>query len=110
MVSLGEPLIGYTGRFSPLPTWTRSRLLSPERRHFLARTAVAISATPFAACAYGMMYERTGNRDHAPGRSNSGACRWRLMVSASRSFPTFMIGPFMPAEDIRKYVAMVNQL
>ena len=52
-------LIGYTGRLLPPADHRSERLLSPERRHFLARTAVAVSATPFAACAYGMLYERT---------------------------------------------------
>src|SRR5579872_1886426 len=28
-------------------------LVSPQRRHFLTRAAVTVSATPFAACAYG---------------------------------------------------------
>lgn len=85
------------------------RLLSPERRHFLARTAVAISATPFAACAYGMMYERTDVQ----------TTRQRItLAQLPKAFDGFQIaqlsdihiGPFMPAEDIRKYVAMVNQL
>jgi uncharacterized protein len=85
------------------------RLLSPERRHFLARTAVALSATPFAACAYGMMYERTEIE----------TTRQRITL---RQLPTSFdgfhiaqisdihIGPFMPVEEIRKCVAMVNQL
>jgi hypothetical protein len=85
------------------------RLLSPQRRHFLVRTAVAASATPFAACAYGLLYERTEIE----------TTHQRLKLSRlPRSFDGFRIaqlsdihiGPYMPAEDIRKYVAMVNQL
>jgi predicted MPP superfamily phosphohydrolase len=87
----------------------RERLLSPGRRHFLARSAVAISATPFAACAYGLMYERTEIE----------TTRQRITLRRlPKAFDGFRIaqlsdihiGPFMPAEDIRKYVAMVNQL
>jgi len=70
---------------------------------------VAISATPFAACAYGLMYERTEIE----------TTRQRITLRRlPKAFDGFRIaqlsdihiGPFMPAEDIRKYVAMVNQL
>lgn len=85
------------------------RLLSPERRHFLTRTAMAVSATPFAACAYGLLYERTEVE----------TTRQRIVLRRlPKAFDGFRIaqlsdihvGPFMPASDIRKYVAMVNQL
>ena len=87
----------------------RERLLSPERRHFLARTAVAISATPFAACAYGMMYERT---EIETTRQPIKLPRLPMAFDGFRiaQLSDIHIGPFMPAEDIRKYVAMVNQL
>ena len=85
------------------------QLLSPERRHFLTRTAVAISATPFAACAYGMLYERTEIE----------TTRQRIVLPRlPQAFDGFRIaqlsdihiGPFMPVEEIRRYVAMVNAL
>jgi predicted MPP superfamily phosphohydrolase len=85
------------------------RLLSPERRHFLAKTALAVSATPFAACAYGLLYERM----------EIATTHQRIVLSRlPKAFDGFRIaqlsdihvGPFMPAEDIRKCVAMVNQL
>ena len=87
----------------------RGPLLSPARRHFLARTAVAVSATPFAACAYGLLYERTEIE----------TTHQRIMLRRlPKAFNGFRIaqlsdihvGPFMPADDIRKYVAMVNHL
>ena len=85
------------------------RLLSPARRHFLARTAVAVSATPFAACAYGLLYERTEIE------TTHQRIMLRRLPSAFDGFriaqlSDIHVGPFMPAEDIRKYVAMVNQL
>ena len=87
----------------------RERLLSPERRRFLAQTAVALSATPFAACAYGLLYERTEIE----------TTHQRIVLPRlPKAFDGFRIaqlsdihvGPFMPASDIRKYVTMVNQL
>jgi predicted MPP superfamily phosphohydrolase len=85
------------------------RLLSPERRHFLARAAVAVSATPFAACAYGLLYERTEietTRQHI------------VLERLPKAFDGFRIaqlsdihiGPFMPASDILRCVAMVNEM
>ena len=87
----------------------RERLLSPARRHFLTRTAVAVSATPFAACAYGLLYERTEIE----------TTHQRILLRRlPKAFDGFRIaqlsdihvGPFMPAADIRNCVAMVNQL
>ena len=84
-------------------------LLSPQRRHFLARTAVAISATPFAACAYGMLYER---REIETTRQRIVLPRLPQAFDGFRiaQLSDIHIGPFMPVEDIRKYVAMVNAL
>jgi hypothetical protein len=87
----------------------REQLPSPGRRRFLARTAVAVSATPFAACAYGMLYER----------NEIETTRQRILLGRlPKAFDGFRIaqlsdihiGPFMTAQDIRKYAAMVNQL
>ena len=98
----------YRRMFPPTPRES-GPLLSPERRHFLTRTAVAISATPFAACAYGMLYERTEIE----------TTRQRIMLPRlPQAFNGFRIaqlsdihiGPFMPVEEIRRYVAMVNAL
>ena len=93
----------------PPSTPGREPLLSPARRHFLARAAVAASATPFAACAYGMLYERTEIE----------TTHQRIVLARlPKAFDGFRIaqlsdihiGTFMPVRDIRKYVAMVNQL
>ena len=98
----------YRRMFPPTPRES-APLLSPERRHFLTRTAVAISATTFAACAYGMLYERTEIE----------TTRQRIVLPRlPQSFDGFRIaqlsdihiGPFMPVEEIRRYVAMVNAL
>ena len=94
-----------------LPTLSpgRGSLLSPARRHFLTKTAVALSATPFAACAYGLMYERTEIE------TTHQRITLRRLPKAFDGFriaqlSDIHIGPFMPAEDIRRCAAMVNQL
>ena len=106
---LGRAAYWVYRKLFPPRTPERERLLSPERRHFLARTAVAVSATPFAACAYGMLYERTEIE----------TTHQRIVLRRlPKAFDGFRIaqlsdihiGPFMPVEEIRKYVAMVNQL
>lgn len=84
-------------------------LLSPERRHFLTRAAVAVSATPFAACAYGLVIERREIQTTHP---------HIYLQGLPKAFDGFRIaqlsdihiGPFMPAEDIRRCVAMVNAM
>ena len=87
----------------------RGPLLSPARRHFLTKAAEAVSATPFAACAYGLLYERTEiETTYLP----------IMLRRLPKSFEGFRIvqisdihvGPFMPAVDIRRCVGMVNQL
>jgi hypothetical protein len=106
---LGRAVLGVYRKLLPPSNPGRERLLSPARRHFLARTAVAVSATPFAACAYGLLYERTEiATTHQP-------IKLRRLPKAFEGFRIAQIsdihvGPFMSADDIRKYVAMVNQL
>jgi hypothetical protein len=87
----------------------RRPLVSPERRRFLERTAVALSATPFAACAYGMLYERTAVE----------TVHQRIKLRRlPRAFDGFRIaqlsdlhiGPFTTSEEIRKCVAIANQM
>lgn len=87
----------------------QGRLLSPARRNFLAKAAVAVSATPFAACAYGLLYERTEIE------TTNQPILLRRLPKAFDGFriaqiSDIHIGPFMPSEDIRRCVAMVNQL
>jgi predicted MPP superfamily phosphohydrolase len=70
---------------------------------------VAISATPFAACAYGLLYERTEIE------TTHQRIKLPRLPKAFEGFriaqiSDIHIGPFMPAVDIRRCVAMVNQL
>jgi hypothetical protein len=84
-------------------------VFSPARRRFLRQSAVALSATPFAASAYGLLYSRLDIEvTHR---------RIRL-ARLPKSFEGFRIaqlsdihiGPFMPADEIRRCVAITNQL
>jgi predicted MPP superfamily phosphohydrolase len=80
---------------------------SPARRGFLHQTATAITAAPFVAGAYGLLY----------GRLNLEVTEKTIRLPRlPRAFEGFRIcqlsdihiGPFMPAEEIRKYVAIAN--
>jgi uncharacterized protein len=82
---------------------------SPARRRFLEQAAVFVSATPFVASAYGLLY----------GRLDVEVTRRRISLSrlpkAFEGFhiaqlSDFHISPFMPADEIRRCVAMTNQL
>ncbi len=86
-----------------------SPLASPGRRRFLEQTAWAASATPFIAGAYGFFY----------GRLNLETTRERVRLRGlPKAFEGFRIaqlsdihiGPFMSAEEIRKYVGITNDL
>ncbi len=80
---------------------------SPARRDLLQRTATVAASTPFVAGAYGLLYGRL-NLDIAP--------RTIHLPRLPRAFEGFRIaqlsdihiGPYMPAEEIRKYVAIAN--
>ncbi len=79
------------------------------RRQFLERAALAMSAAPFVACAYGLLYERVDLETTYP------RIRLRRLPKAFHGFriaqlSDIHIGPFMSAEEIRKYVAATNRL
>jgi len=85
------------------------KLASPSRRVFLERTAHVATTAPFLAGAYGLLYGRLNLEiTLQPAR----------LPRLPRAFEGFRIaqlsdihiGPFMPAEQIRKYVEMTNAL
>ena len=84
-------------------------LLSPARRRFLERTAVLVSATPFVAAGYGLLYER----------QNVEVVRQRVRLARlPKAFEGFRIaqlsdihlGSFTTANYIRRCVAITNGL
>ncbi len=82
---------------------------SPARRHFLEQTAIAVSATPFVAAAYGLLY----------GRLNVEVTHPRIRLARlPKVFEGFRIaqlsdvhiGPFTTADYIRHCVRIINGL
>ena len=80
---------------------------SPARRQFLERTAAVATGAPFVAGAYGLLY----------GRLNLQVTAQTIRLPRlPRAFDGFRIcqlsdihiGPFMPADEIRKYAAIAN--
>lgn len=87
----------------------RPELPSPGRRRFLQQTALAVSAAPFVAGAYGLLYGRL-NLEITHHR-----VKLRRLPNAFEGFRIVQlsdlhISAFMSAEQIRKYVAIANQL
>src|SRR5580658_1125563 len=86
-----------------------SVLASHGRRRFLARSASAVVAAPFVAGAYALLY----------GRLNLQIAHQRISLPRlPKAFAGFRIvqlsdihiGPFMPEDEIRKYVRITNDL
>jgi uncharacterized protein len=83
--------------------------VSPDRRHFLEQTAVLISATPFIAAGYGLLYER----------QNVEIVRQRVQLARlPKAFEGFHIAqlsdihisPFTTADYIHRCVVITNDL
>jgi predicted MPP superfamily phosphohydrolase len=89
--------------------WSRKAdLPSPSRREFLGRTTAVVASAPFVAGAYGLFYGRLNLETTGP------AIRLPKLPAAFEGFriaqlSDIHIGPFMPADEIRKYVAIVNE-
>jgi uncharacterized protein len=84
-------------------------LPSPARRHLLRQMAIAVSATPFVAAAYGLVY---GRLDVEVTHRRIALARLPLVFEGFRiaQLSDFHISPFMSADAIRRCVAMANQL
>jgi predicted MPP superfamily phosphohydrolase len=84
-------------------------LPSPARRRLLRQTAIAVSATPFVAAAYGLLYGRLDvevtHRRIALARLPKAFEGFRIAQLSD-----FHISPFMSADEIRRCVTTANQL
>jgi predicted MPP superfamily phosphohydrolase len=85
------------------------RIESPSRRRFLQHAATAATAAPFVAGAYGLLYGRLNLETTVQ------PIRLPRLPAAFEGFricqlSDIHIGPFMPAEEIRKYAAIANSL
>jgi predicted MPP superfamily phosphohydrolase len=84
-------------------------LPSPTRRRFLEQTAIALSAIPFVAAAYGLLY---GRLDVQVTHRRIRLARLPKAFEGFRiaQLSDFHISPFMPADQIRRCVTITNQL
>lgn len=82
---------------------------SPARRRLLEQTAVAVSAAPFVAAAYGLLY---GRLDVEVTRPRITLARLPKAFEGFRivQLSDFHISPFMTADEIRGCVAIANGL
>ena len=91
------------------PDSSADAIPSPERRRFLGRTAAVVTAAPFVGGAYGLLYGRLNLETTAQpiriGRLPGAFEGFRICQLSD-----IHIGPFMPASEIRKYVAIANAL
>jgi len=80
---------------------------SPARRRFLEQSAVAISAAPFVAAAYGLLYERL---DVEITHQHIKLARLPKAFEGFRiaQLSDLHISPFMTADQLRRCVAMTN--
>jgi uncharacterized protein len=81
---------------------------SPDRRSFLGQAASAAVAAPFVAGTYGLLYGRLNLQTTAP------VIRLPKLPRAFEGFricqlSDLHIGPFMPADEIRRYAAIANE-
>jgi predicted MPP superfamily phosphohydrolase len=82
---------------------------SPDRRQFLARTAAIVTGAPFVAGAYGLLYGRLNLETTSP-RIHLARLPGAFDGFRICQLSDIHIGPFMPTGEIRKYVAIANQL
>jgi len=84
-------------------------LSSSSRRRFLERTVVLVSATPFAAAAYGLLYERL---DVEVVRERARLARLPKAFEGFRIalLSDIHISPFANADYIRRCVSITNSL
>lgn len=84
-------------------------LSSPSRRQFLQRTAVLVSATPFVAAGYGLLYER---QDLEVVRQRVRLARLPKPFDGFRiaQLSDIHMGPFSSAGYVRRCVAITNGL
>jgi predicted MPP superfamily phosphohydrolase len=91
------------------PKPSANALPSPARRRFLEQTAIAASATPFVAAAYGLLF---GRLDVEVTRQGIRLARLPKAFEGFRvaQLSDLHISPFMPADEIRRCVMIANGL
>jgi predicted MPP superfamily phosphohydrolase len=102
-----KPSAGHAA--APLPGVTALDPTSPTRRRLLEQTAVAVSALPFVAVAYGLLY---GRLDVEVTRPRIALARLPKAFEGFRivQLSDFHISPFMTADEIRSCATIANGL
>jgi len=96
--------VAQASRALPLPN-----PVSLARRRFLERTAVALTTAPFVAGAYGAFYERL-NLEISHRRIKLPRLPKAFEGFRIAQLSDLHVGPFMTAEEIRRYVGIANGL
>jgi predicted MPP superfamily phosphohydrolase len=94
---------------TPMPGAIALDPRSSSRRRFVEQTAVAVSAVPFVAAAYGLLYGRV---DVEVTRPRIGLARLPRAFEGFRiaQLSDFHISPFLTADEIRRCVMIANGL
>jgi predicted MPP superfamily phosphohydrolase len=94
---------------APVPNTIALDPPSPTRRRLLEQTAVAVSAVPFVAAAYGLLYDRL---DVEVTRPRIALARLPKAFDGFRiaQLSDFHISPFMTGDEIRRCVTIANGL
>ncbi len=87
----------------------RKEIASPPRRRFLEQAATVATAAPFVAGAYGLLYGRL-NLETPTQRIRLPRLPAQFEGFRICQLSDIHIGPFMPAEEIRRYAAIANEL
>ena len=105
----GRARMAVAGPAASMPGATALDPPSPARRRFVEQTAVAVSALPFVAAGYGLLYERLDVEVTRPriavSRLPKGFEGFRIVQLSD-----FHISPFMTADEIRRCVTIANGL
>jgi predicted MPP superfamily phosphohydrolase len=84
-------------------------LAEPSRRAFIGRAVTTATAMPFVGAGYGLLYGRLNLETTAP-RIHLPRLPQALRGFRIAQLSDIHIGPFMPEEEIRRYVAIANAL
>jgi predicted MPP superfamily phosphohydrolase len=107
LFAIPQGIVGAGRRLRAKRRAAHGEVAQPARRVFLERTAAVAAGAPFVAGAYGLLYGRLNLETTEP------AIRLARLPRAFDGFricqiSDIHIGPFMPFEEIRKYVAIAN--
>jgi hypothetical protein len=107
LLAIPKGIVGGVRRLLAKGRGAGPEIQSPARRQFVGRTAAVAVGAPFVAGAYGLLYGRLNLQVTAQ------TIRLPRLPRAFEGFricqlSDIHIGPFMPAEEIRRYAAIAS--